>query len=155
MQAASNICWQCRTYFRRYGTGKLKQIVGITVQRHDHQSVHNPVRGELQPRELCEDRVQSWRDAQIARLPQPILQILLPRAPECLFWRAKMDYINAFRARNRLVLTSLPMLYMPFHSEEAFHPLPRTPQEGFRSGLSLQASTVNEAGIPTSSSEED
>ena len=153
LHSASNVCWQCRTYFRRYGTGQLKQIVGITMQRHDHQSVHNPVRGELQPREPSEIHVQSWRDTQLLRLPQPILHILLPRAPECQFWSGKLDYINSFR--NRPILHSVNYIPMPFYSEEAFYPLPPTPQEGFCSGLSLQPSTVDDVGFPCPSSDED
>ena len=45
---ASEICWQCRTYFRRYGTGAMKQIMGYTYQRHDHQSVFHPENGRDQ-----------------------------------------------------------------------------------------------------------
>ena len=45
---ASEICWQCRTYFRRYGTGAMKQIVGYTDQRHDYQSVFHPESGRDQ-----------------------------------------------------------------------------------------------------------
>ena len=114
----------------------MKQIVGITMQRHDHKNVHNPVRGELQPREPREVVVQTWRDTQMLRFPQPILQILLPRAPECQFWSGKLDYFNSFG--DQPILQSVPFLPMPFYSEEAFYPLPRTPQKGFRSGLSLQ-----------------
>ena len=47
LHAASQICWQCRTYFRRYGTGQLKHMVGVTPQRHDHQSVFHPIQGDL------------------------------------------------------------------------------------------------------------
>ena len=31
---ASYICWQCRTYFRRYGTGMMQQVMGVTPQRY-------------------------------------------------------------------------------------------------------------------------
>ena len=153
IQSAFVVCWRCRTYFCRYGTGQMKQIIGITMQRHDHQSVHNPARGELQPREPREMVTQTWRDTQLLRLPQPILQILLPRAPECQFWSKKLDFFNSFG--NRPVLRSVNYISMPFHSEEAFHPLPRTPQEGFRAGLSLQPSVLDEAGVLDSSSDEE
>ena len=133
----------------------MKQVVGVTMQRHDHQSVHNPARGELQPREPREVIAQTWRDTQMLRLPQPILQVLLPRAPECQYWSTKLDYFSSFLVRNQPILHSVNYIPMPFYSEEAFYPLPRTPQEGFRSGLSLQASAIDEAEILDSSSNED
>ena len=117
----------CRTYFRRYGTGHMKQIVGVIMQRHDHQSVHNPAQGELQPREPREVIAQTWRDTQMLRLPQPILQVLLPRAPECQYWSTKLDYFSSFLVRNQPNLHSVNYISMPFYSEEAFHPLPCTP----------------------------
>ena len=40
--AASHICWQCRTYFQRYGMGMMQQIMGVTPQRHSILEVRVP-----------------------------------------------------------------------------------------------------------------
>lgn len=48
--AASHICWQCRTYLRRYSTGMMQQIMGVTPQRHSILEVIVPVRGHNQRR---------------------------------------------------------------------------------------------------------
>ena len=40
--AASYICWQCRTYFWRYGTGMMQQVMGVTPQQHSILEVRVP-----------------------------------------------------------------------------------------------------------------
>ena len=66
--AASHICWQCRTYFRRYGTGMMQQIVGITPQRYDMLRMLMPDRGLNQLRLPVETIAQNWRDEALQRL---------------------------------------------------------------------------------------
>ena len=56
LHSASSVCWQCRTYFRRYGTAQVQQLVGVTYQRHDAQSIHQPDSNNFQPR-LPEEQI--------------------------------------------------------------------------------------------------
>ena len=142
MRSASIICWQCRTYFRRYGTGLSKQVMGISYQRHDAQSVTNPSRGTNQARLPPEAEAQTWRDEQLRDLPDPILQILLPRPPTCYFWRITTDFMASFQ--NQSILNNLSAVLMPYYNPDASAPLPDTPRDGFQTGLSLQPTTVDE-----------
>ena len=54
--AASHICWQCRTYFWRYGTSMMQQIMGVTPQQHSILEVRVPKWGPHQRRLPEEER---------------------------------------------------------------------------------------------------
>ena len=136
--------------FCRYDTGSFKQIMGTTVQRHDLQSIHHPAEGDNQPREPVEAFGEGWRDEQMQRLPLLILQILLPRPPTCQLWQEKLDYFASFQ--NQPILQFLPFVPMHYHDDKALYPLPQAPQEGFRSGLSLQDSMIDESRLANSPS---
>ena len=127
--------------------------MGTTMQHHDLQSVHHPVRGDNQPREPVEIFAQGWRDEQMRRLPLPILQILLPRPPTCQFWQEKLDHFASFQ--NQPILQFLPIVPMCYHNDKALYPLSQTPQEGFKSEFSLQASMIDESGLIDSLSDQD
>lgn len=121
----------------------LQQVVGITPQRHDRASVTNPVRGGRGQYRLREEtRAKRWREENLARIPQPILQILLPQRSSCPFWANMEDYLLQFQ--NQQCLVNLPTIPMPYYNEEALLPLPASPQEGFRSGLSLYPVAIDE-----------
>lgn len=141
--AASHICWQCRTYFRRYGTGQMQQCVGVTPQRHDILAVRMPERGHHQQRLPKEIRAQQWRDSLIENLRPPILQVLLPQESTCQFWIGVNTLLE--QLQNPPYLVHLPVLPMPYFSEEALLPLPPTPQAGFRTNLSLQQEVIDES----------
>lgn len=140
--AASHICWQCRTYFRRYGTGMMQQIVGITPQRYDLLRVTMPDQGLNQLRLPAETSAQLWRDEAIQRLRQPILRVLLPQEVTCQFWINVCIRLRPFP--NRPILADLPVVPMPYYNEEALLPLPQTPAEGFRQGLSWYAEVLTD-----------
>ena len=143
LRAASHLCWQCRTYFRRYGTGMMQQIMGVTPQRHSILEVRVPERGLQQRRLPEEERAQEWRDDSLSLLQPPILQILLPRASTCLFWQNVSAFLNT--QGNHRHLFSLPTVPMPYFSEKALLPLPPTPADGFRTGLSLSQEVIEAA----------
>ena len=136
MGVASYIRWQCRTYFRRYGTGQMQQCVGVTPQWHNILAVRMPERGHHQQRLPKEIRAQQWRDALSENLRPPILQVLLPQKITCQFWIGVGTLLEQLQSQPYLV--HLPVLPMPYFSEEALLPLPPTPQAGFCTNLSLQ-----------------
>lgn len=138
---ASHICWQCRTYFRRYGTGMMQQIMGVTPQRHNLSAVLSPARGPDQQRLLEEETAQSWRNESLDLLTPPILQVLLPRLTTCQFWHNVSEYLDQFQ--NHRYLFNLPTVPMPYVSEEALLPLPYSPWVGLRSGLSLHPEAID------------
>ena len=92
----SYLCWQCRTYFRRYGTAQIQQLVGITYQRHDPQSIHQQDQDNFQPRLPDKQAVQDQRTHSIFGFQPPILQILLPRLvyQRCEWWGGITDELN-------------------------------------------------------------
>ena len=139
--AASHICWQCRTYFRRYGTGMLQQIMGVTPQRHDIASIIAPKSGPRQQILPKEERAQEWRDGNLQLLLPPILQVLLPPVSTCVFWLDVSNHLGQFQ--NQRCLFNLPNVPMPYHSEEALLPLPSTPGAGFRTDLSLHPKAID------------
>ena len=59
LQAASFLCWQCRTYFHQYGTTYLQQLVGETPQRHDEINIFYPTGGEDQARLAVEEQAKT------------------------------------------------------------------------------------------------
>ncbi len=137
---ASHICWQCRTYFRRYGTGMMQQIVGITPQRYDLLNIIMPEQGPNQRRLPEEIISQGWRDEGLQRIQPDITQILLPRAPTCQFWIDTLNHLHTFG--NGPCLVNLPVVPMPYHDANALLLLPATPQDGFCSGLSRYAESI-------------
>lgn len=142
LRAASHICWQCRTYFRRYGSGLLQQIVGVTPQRHDIISVIAPDSGLQQRRLPIEQRAQEWRNEQQELLVPTLLHTLLPPESNCRFWVHVCSYIELF-PYNENCLLNLPTITMPYYNDEALLPLPSCPERGFRSGLSIQQEEIN------------
>ena len=143
LYTVSFLCWHCRTYFRRYGTGTMQQIVGISPQRHDYMNVRIPDRGRDQRRLPDEDRAQQWRNDTLGIWAQPIVHMLLPRVPTCTFLLNMNEFIN--QANNQRMLVNLPTIQMPFFSMEATLPLPPSPEDGYRSGLSLYLEEIEDA----------
>ena len=125
---ASYICWQCRTYFRRYGTGMLKQIIGVTPQRHNIVEIYSPERGVDQVRLPNEDVAEELRDSYLEQLHQPILQRLLPGLIECTFWNQILPYLEMSSNSND-ILAYPPTIEMPFFINEALLPLSTTPSD--------------------------
>ena len=123
---ASEICWQCQTYFRRYGTGAMKQIMGYTYQRHDRQSVLHPKSGRDQWRLPREAYAQEYRDRCLSDLPPAIVGQLLPGYHACPFWSDISNYLSTF-ALGLEVFFEPNTMRMPYHSEEALLPLPPSP----------------------------
>ena len=123
---ASEICWQCRTYFRRYGTGAMKQIVGYTDQRHDYQNVFHPESGRDQWRFPREAVAQAYRDRCLSELPPAIVGQLLPGLNACPFWSEISDFLHTF-APGSDVFYEPNIMLMPYHSENALLPLPPSP----------------------------
>ena len=136
---ASHICWQCRTYFRRYGTGTMQQIMGVTPQRHNLSAIMNPARGPHQQRLPEEKRAQKWRKKNLKLVTPPILQVLLPEQDMCQFWTNVSGFLEQFQ--NHRCLVDLPTIPMPYFSVEARLPLPSSPWD-IRSGLSLHLETI-------------
>ena len=63
LHATSNMCWQCRTYFYRYENGVVQEIVGVTYQCHDEDSLYSPERYDDQaripgPEQTCQQERQ-------------------------------------------------------------------------------------------------
>lgn len=135
LRDASHICWQCRTYFRRYGTGLMQHILGVTPQRHDVISVVLPERGLNQMRLPEEIRAQQARDDLLQNLEPPILQILLPPENTCDFRELMSTRLTP--TGNLRFLYTRPAIPLPYHSPQALLPLPSHPGAGFLSGLSL------------------
>lgn len=135
LRAASHICWQCRTYFRRYGTGLMQQIIGITPQRHDILSVLLPERGPNQMRLPEEARSQQSRENSLQDLAPPLLQVLLPPQNMCEFRELMLTRLSPSGNLRRLI--NSPAIPLPYHSPQALLPLPSHPGAGFLSGLSL------------------
>lgn len=143
LRAASLLCWQCRTYFRRYGTGMMQQIMGVTPQRHNVMAVVNPERGLDQRRLPEEQRAQEWRDNNLNILRPPILQVLLPQPTQCEFWINVSTYLD--QVQTNQFLHHLPTVPMPYFSEEALLPLPEF-HRLLRHGLTLYPEEID---IPT------
>ena len=93
--AASYICWQYRTYFRRYDTDMIQQIMGVTPQRHSILEVRVPEQGPHQRQLPEEERAQEWREDSLSFLRPPILQDLLPRTSTCTFWHNVSAFLNS------------------------------------------------------------
>lgn len=130
IMATSNLCWQCRTYFRRYGTGLLQELVGVTPQRHDDQSVLYAVGGPLQVRTTLEQEVEQRRMVRYYDLTPSFYEIMLPRP--CPFRILMAEFVERFRGER--CLACLPFVPMPFYDEEAMRPLPSTPQAAYDLG---------------------
>ena len=109
--------------------------MGVTPQRHSILEVRVPKRGPHQRRLPEEEQAQEWQDDSLSLLRPPILQILLPRASTCIFWQNVSAFLNS--QGNQRHLFHLPIVRMPYFSEEALLPLPPTPKDGFCTGLSL------------------
>ena len=120
----------------------MQQIVGVTLQRYDVQSLTLPERGPNQHQLPEEIIAQEWRDEQLEPLRLPIFQILLPQPLNCQFWLDTLDFIHSFG--NGPVFNHLPFVLMPFYDNDALLPLSTTPQAGFRSGLSRYAEIVED-----------
>lgn len=138
--SASHLCWQCRTYFRRYGTGMMQQIMGVTPQRYNVVAVMNPERGPNQRRLPEEQRAQEWRDNHLSILQRPISQVLLPQPTQCEFWRDVSTYLNGIQ--NHRFLYALPTVPMPYFNDEALLPLPES-HRLLRHGLSLYPEVID------------
>ena len=109
--------------------------MGITPQQYDMLHVLMLDRGLNQLRLPVETIAQNWRDEALQRLRQPILRVLLPPEVTCAFWINVCIRLRPFP--NRPILVDLPVIPMPYYNEEALLPLPQTPADGFRRGLSL------------------
>ena len=131
---ATNLCWQCRTYFRRYGTGQMQQIMGVTPQRHNVMAIIYPEQGQNQNRLPEEQRAQEWRDNCLDIIRPPILQVLLPQPNQCQFGRRVRTYIDQIQPN--MVLARIPFVPMLYFNADALLPLPRS-YRIYRHGLTL------------------
>ena len=101
-----------------------------------------PDRGLNQRRLRVETIAQNWRDEALQRLRQPILRVLLPPEVTCAFWINVSICLRPFP--NRAILVDLPIIPMPYYNAEALLPLPQTPADGLRRGLSLFQEVSND-----------
>lgn len=137
--AASDICWQCRTYFRRYSTGMMQQLMGVTLQRYSSLDVIFPDHGTNQRRLPEEQIAQDWREDTITVLGRPTQET------SCIYWQNVRDILG--RLGNNRCLLNLPTVPMPYYNEEALFPLPPSPEDGFRTGLSMHPEVID-ANLP-------
>ena len=106
----------------------LKQIIGVTPQRHSMVEIYSPERGFDQVRLPEEDVAQDLRDSNLERLHQSILQRLLPEPIECTFWNEILPYLEMFGNGNN-ILAYPPTIEMPFYTNAALLPLPSAPSD--------------------------
>lgn len=118
LHAASNLCWQCRTYFRRYGNSVVQDMVGVTYQRHDADSLYSPERYDDQaripgPEQTCHQERQR-RIRELRRMHTSVT---------CYFRHELDTWLQSRPPRQHF--PKLPCIPMPYFSLMAQLPLRR------------------------------